>query len=82
MEQERPVVNKTGFGLGLVWFRVPLRVNGKVLTPAPHSVPSALLFVLCLLLLITGILQIPRVKKIDLIIEKKLKLPAFQCLIE
>lgn len=81
MEQERLIVSKTGFGLGLVL--LALRVNGKVLTPAPHSVPSALPFVLCLLLLIAGILQIPRVKRLDLLIEKKkLKLPAFQCLIE
>lgn len=30
----------------MVWGSVPLRVNGKILlTPAPHSVPSALLFV-------------------------------------
>lgn len=36
----------TKWALALVWFRVPLRVgNGKILTPAPLSVPSALLFV-------------------------------------
>lgn len=87
VEQKRLIVTKMGFGFGLVWFGVPLRVNGKkkkkkvngkiLLTPAPHFVPSAVLFVF-----VFACRHTTNIKSKENIEKKNLKLPAFQCLIE
>lgn len=82
--QRRPICKRWAvgwFGLvwfGLVWFSVPIGVNGKILIPTPHFVHSTLFsFLLCLLLLIAGILPIPRVKMYFVIEKKKVKSSCF-----
>lgn len=74
-----------GLGPCLVWFSVPIRGNGRIFIPAPHSVPSAL-FIVCFVFAVSNCRCITNTKgkeNIYFIMEKKkLKLLALQCLIE
>ena len=74
-----------GLGPCLLRFSVPIRGNGGIFIPAPHSVPSAL-FTVCFVFAVSNCRRITNTKgkeNMYFIVErKKLKLLALQCLIE
>lgn len=68
---------------GLVWFSVPIKENGKILIPTIHFVRSALFFV-AVVFATSNCRHITNTKSKNIFHyrKEKLKVLAFQCLIE
>lgn len=80
--EQRPICKQNGLWACLVWFSVPIKVNGKILIPTTHFVRSALFVVVVFATSNCRHITNTKSKNIFHYRKGKLKVLAFQCLIE